>query len=127
MNQVELLRHVADNIEAGRSAGHGLMYRGCYIDGSSTGCIDFTSNDLYQFAPKNVIINGIEVERGVDKSLPRGKDYYVPSLFDPKLYAATFWDGGDAHFKRVEKGIVFKDKEKAIAMAEAMLNFQDGE
>jgi len=125
MNQVELLRHVADNIEAGRPAGYGLMY----VSGNKiTQIIDFNCPQAYMLAPKTVIINGIEVERGVDVTPEIGARYYLPDTIYPDNPAESFyWDGDKEEMALLKRGLVFLDKEKAIAMAEAMLNFQQVE
>jgi len=123
MNQVELLRHVVDNIEAGRPAGYGLLYNGVKCEAKYPSSIAFNRTEPYSLAPKTVIINGIEVERGVDVAPESGR-FYIPLMLQ-EGFAMMVWTGVDSDFKLMKKGIVFTEKEKAIAMAKAMLNFQD--
>jgi len=125
MNQVELLRHVADNIEAGRPAGHGLYCDGYPSQLTQVDDFSFYDAELYSLAPKTVIINGIEVERGID-AIEDGSVCYVVNVSSKNFATKTVWNYScDSTW--LERGLVFLGEEKAIAMAKAMLNFQDGE
>ena len=124
MNQVELLRHVADNIEAGRPAGYGLYFNGVESMIQLAGAIEFNDPELYSLTPSTVIINGIEVERGVDDEPYKNVTYWYPD-FSNMLCDFRYWQGSPFDKKMLENGLVFLKEYKAIAMAKAMLDFQE--
>jgi len=120
MKQHELLHHVADNIEAGRPAGYGLQYAG----GNKISChIDFYNPASYLLKPKTVVINGIEVERGVDR-IEHGSYCYIVNVANRNYVAESVW-GESCDKTWLDRGLVFLEKEKAVAMAKAMLAFDE--
>lgn len=123
MKQHELLRHVADNIEAGREACSGLLFRGDDSIGAGVGDIAFWCASKYSLKPKTVTINGIEVECGVDR-IEYGSYCYIANVANRNYVAKSVWDESCDN-AWLERGLVFLEKEKAVAMAKAMLAFDE--
>jgi len=123
MKQHELLRHVADNIEAGRKYNHGLLFDGSNSVAYSIDGMRFNKPERYSLKPKTVVINGVEVERGVDAEPICGQSCFIPRVNVSDLCLAFRWGEYTDGKWCLSSGMVFFEKEKAIAMAKAMLNF----
>jgi hypothetical protein len=61
MKLEELLRHVADNVEAGKPANHDLLYWGRPSIVDHISCFNWTDHDNYSNTPKTHNCNGHEV------------------------------------------------------------------
>jgi len=124
MKQEELLRHVADNVEAGRSFGHGLLFLGRDSTSTKISSILFDRYRDYQLAPKTVVIGDKEVEKGITY-LP---DYSVP-CYVVDLTADNYVVITRANTERcqraVNRGLVFLSEDKAVDMAMALLDRLD--
>ena len=123
MKQHELLRHVADNIEAGRKHNRGLLFDGRNSVAGSIDGMRFDKPERYSLKPKTVVINGVEVERGVDVEPEKGQEYFEPVINNDELHASYAWNADEYDKQCLSKGLIFLEKEKAIAMAKAMLAF----
>ena len=124
MEKHELLRHIADNIESGRDINHGLLR--CGYDSRATDIGGMVSNHKkYTLKPSTVVINGIEVERGVDVEPAKNRDYFIPAIESDHFHKHYFWRGDEFDRKYLTRGIVFLEKKKAIEMATAMLAFNE--
>ena len=67
------------------------------------------------------IVNGIEVPMHETVALEIGQKYYVPDIYS---YSSARWGGDDAaDLLLLRKGLVYLNKEYAIACARAMLAF----
>jgi len=121
MKQHELLRHIADNIEAGRSDLFGLVYSN---GNEIREPIDFYCPYKYKVKPETVVINEIEVERGVTVEPVKGKTYFTPVVTNDTLCGSVSWRGDEYDKGCFCRGLVFLEKEKAVAMTKAMLSFK---
>lgn len=83
-------------------------------------CGQPSSFDLFM-KPKTHIVNGFEVPEPA-KTPPKGfENYFVPSIQDDCFYFVYIWTGDPTDKKCLERGLVFLNKEDAIANAKAML------
>jgi hypothetical protein len=130
MKLEELLRHVADNVENGRELSNGLLYNGSpSISKIGITSLDLGKPELYTLAPRMVRINGIEVKAGMSEA-PYGGDYYISGFNHGRPeYMQYTWNGNNSDKLRLESGLVFplneQGKQDAIAMAKAMLSFEE--
>jgi hypothetical protein len=125
----QLLRHVADNIEAGRPDLEGLQYQ-C-DDGSfeNTGLIKFgdvadriKSGDLrYRIKPATRVINGFEVPEPVREALKYSRKYFYPSFESIAFFETRNWNDCSSDRTFLYRGLVFLNAYDAIATAKAML------
>ena len=53
--------------------------------------------------------------------LKDGTEYYIPRITAVDLYDCNYWDAGAWDRMYMERGIIFKTKEEAIACAKKML------
>lgn len=83
-------------------------------------CGQPSSLDLFM-KQKTHIVNGFEVPEPA-KTPPKGfENYFVPSIQDDCFYFVYIWTGDPTDKKCLERGLVFLNKEDAIANAKAML------
>lgn len=83
----------------------------------------FDKPERYSLKPKTVAINGIEVERGVYFDLAEDQGYFIPVIDKEYFFSEYHWCNDDLDKQWLERGLVFLEKEKAVAMAKAMLAF----
>ena len=123
----ELLRHVANNAEAGRPAGHGLLYKGEVSRTKKPENISLSYHQFYELAPKTVVINGIEVTAGVEDVSELGAECILADPTRDEFYLKYAAAPHTCIIRWAAKGIVFPNSEEgkknAIAVAKAMLNF----
>lgn len=105
MVQVELLRHVADNLEAGRTAGHGLIYNGKKLVTVSVKGISFSHPDWYLLAPRTRIINGVEVPAPMDKEPKSCQVYWFEDIASADMASDFRWNGDDIDKRLFHVGI----------------------
>lgn len=119
MNQVELLRHVADNLEAGRPAWHGLLCNGKASAVESVEGIAFGLSCVYSLAPRTRVINGVEVPVPVDKAPAAGSRYWIeaPQFDDCAVSLGWTDDSQDNRFFAL--GLCYDSKEAAAANCKA--------
>lgn len=85
-------------------------------DGQSSGSRQF---DLFM-EPKTHVVNGFEVPKPLIAHPAKAKFYYFPNPSVGNWYSGTEWEGDAVDFTRLERNIVFLNKEDAIANAKAM-------
>lgn len=127
MKLEELLRHVADNVENGRNAGHGLiMYNEPSVADHPTQ-ITWVRSEAYSLAPRMVRINGMEVKAGMSKAPKDGEEIYVCDINNIIKADDTtmFSTGNERHLRWLEQGLIHRNYEDFKAMTEAMLSFED--
>ena len=113
MNEVELLRYVADNLEAGREAGAGLLYNGSTSKSISVKDIRLDTHKLYAVAPRTHKVNNFTVPYHMHVEPEDDTIYYVPSLDADDLSYSKVWEG-DPFDKRVfYRGLCFNTREAA--------------
>lgn len=79
------------------------------------------SADIIGMWPKTRIINGFEVPVPETKEPEFGTKYYLASTLNECFCAKYTWDGEGFEVRSLGRGLVFLNKEDAIANAKAML------
>jgi hypothetical protein len=73
----------------------------------------------YSIAPPTITVNGFEVP--VPETVaPEGK-YFVPNVYDNDFVNDMFWNGAACEDTFLRRGLVYLNKDHAIARAKAML------
>ena len=84
-------------------------------------CIDL----VYRIAPRTIMVNGVEVPAPETAYPEDGVDFYVPDLAEADLFSEGNWDEAEWDLNALNRGLVYLDKESAIARAKAMLITQE--
>ena len=79
----------------------------------------------YRVAPRTIMVNGVEVPAGEKEAPSKGATYYVPDQAEESLAYDFSWSDDDMDARFLERGLVYLDKESAIARAKAMLITQE--
>lgn len=91
-------------------------------DGNYYGSHPFSScDDIIGMYPGTRVINGFEVPAPETEPLELGSKYYIVSLTQTHFYSWMHWDGVTMEHHWLSRGLVFLNKEDAIATAKAML------
>ena len=116
MNQVELLRHVADNLEAGRDELDGITHHENYI------LRDITNfPEMFRIKVKTHKVNNFTVPAPLTEPPANGTYYYIPSLFSTDCTNSTNWDDGTVDWRSFYRGLIHLTKAAAQQNALAML------
>lgn len=79
----------------------------------------------YRLAPRTILVNGVEVP-APEKDMPKhGVEYFLPSEVDDMMFRSRWNNNETLTRKHIQMGIVYLDKESAIARAKAMLITQE--
>ena len=113
MNQIELLRHVADNLEAGRAAGIGLLFNECSLVSTSISNIWWGKSNLYTLAPRTHEVNGFTVPAPIDVEPDYGIIYYVLRLDADDLSYPKSWEGDTFDKRSFNRGLCFSTRKAA--------------
>lgn len=97
--------------------GEGLIR---YVDTTS-----YMSGCSFRIAPRTILVNGVEVPAPEEDAPADGTEYFMPSLTGDDQYESMWWDGGAVDRQWLERGLVYLDKDSAIARAKAMLITQE--
>jgi hypothetical protein len=111
----ELLRHVADNVEAGRNTGHGLLYSGVSHSVDHPDAIAWRCSQYYALAPKTHTVNGFEVPAPETDPPRHTQDYYYVDPAEKEYHGSTCWINDRFDKARLARGLVFLDPEAARA------------
>lgn len=85
----------------------------------------YGAKSSYRLAPRTILVNGVEVP-APEKDAPKaGCDYHIPMPSKDSRYTSAFWDGCEFDVNLLAEGLVYLDKESAIARAKAMLITQE--
>lgn len=76
--------------------------------------------DLFM-KPKTRVINGFDVPVPESEPLEEGDEYYMPSIQGEYFYRDDIWLGYRFNKRHLKRGLVFLNREDAIANAKAML------
>jgi hypothetical protein len=120
MKLEELLRHVADNVEAGKPVNHGLLYWGLTSIVDHISCFNWTDHANYSNKPKTHTVNGWEVPTPATQPLDRGQEYLYVDMSHPKWVNRDNWTGHEIDHRRLERRVLFLTQEAAMANAKAM-------
>tara|TARA_R110000772_G_scaffold43692_2_gene100666 strand:- start:1969 stop:2364 length:396 start_codon:yes stop_codon:yes gene_type:complete len=120
MNQVELLRHVADNLEAGRAAGIGLLFNKCSLVSTSISNIWWRKPSFYTLAPRTHKVNSFDVPVPESKELKSREQYYTACPTATCYFDIHAWVGDAVDLKNLKRGLIHLTPEAAIANGKAM-------
>ena len=121
MNQIELLRHVADNLESGKEAGAGLLYNGSASVSINPKDIRLDTHKLYTLAPRTHEVNGFTVPAPLTEPPANGTYYYIASTEQDYLFLSSSWDGLPLDYKYLRRGLIHLTEEAAQQNALAMI------
>ena len=122
MNQIELLRHVADNIEAAMVPFKGLLYQGEAIKtNQALSLFVWDYPEHYTLAPRTHTVNGFVVPAPMDVKPSRGERYNIVDFTEADLLYSYSWAGDPADNRMFKRGLCFTTKEAAQQNALAML------
>lgn len=117
----DLLRHVADNVDAGRPAGHGLLYKGNPCRECNPDHICYRSSEKYSLAPLTHEVNGHIVPAPLTEPPEMGTPYFVPALLVDDYCRSSRWDCHGQDLKYLDRGLIHLTKEAAQQNTLAML------
>lgn len=79
----------------------------------------------YRLAPRTILVNGVAVPAPEKDAPADDAEYFVPQFLDIDAYEAFYWAQDELDERLLERGLVYLDKESAIARAKAMLITQE--
>lgn len=97
--------------------GEGLIR---YVDTQS-----YMSGCSFRIAPRKILVNGVEVPAPQVEAPEKYDCYYVPDTAEEDLYYELTWSGDEMDHRYLERGLLYRDEESAIARAKAMLITQE--
>ena len=97
--------------------GEGLIR---YVDTQS-----YMSGCSFRIAQRTILVNGVEVPAPEKVAPEVSATYYVPDQSEESLAYGFSWSDDDMDARFLERGLVYLDKESAIARAKAMLITQE--
>lgn len=74
----------------------------------------------FRLEPRTITVNGVEVP-APEKVAPENGYYYLPLPSKENRYTTEYWDGSEFDVRVLVEGLVYLNKEDAIARAKAML------
>lgn len=86
---------------------------------------DFAGACEYRIAPRTIMVNGMEVPAPENEAPSKGAIYYIPDISDESLVYDFSWGGCEMDTRLLGRGLIYLDKESAIARAKAMLITQE--
>jgi len=81
----------------------------------------FRPVNTYRKKKRKITINGVEINAPEVEKPHDGATYYVPSLSVIDKYETLHWKNDSYDYRVFNRGLVFLNKEDAIAMTEASL------
>lgn len=82
----------------------------------------------FRLAPRTIFVNCVEVPAPESVAPSNGSDYYLPKIgYSDCLHEDLAWTGHGFDFESLKRGIVYLNKEDAIARAKAMLITKEAE
>lgn len=85
--------------------------------------VNFDHDELYEFrlAPRTIFVNGVEVPAPERVAPENRESYYTADVWGDDLYADFIWRNDKDDQRALQRGLVYLNKEDAIARAKAML------
>lgn len=75
----------------------------------------------FRLAPRTIIVNGVEAPAPEKEAPEDDLVYYTPAFEQEELYDGLCWNGAKVDINLLTNGLVYLNKEDAIARAKAML------
>lgn len=79
------------------------------------------THNKFRLAPHTICVNGVEVPAPEKVAPEKGSTYYIPDVGVDTFYYKHKWLNDRFDLKNLERGLVYLNKEDAIARAKAML------
>jgi hypothetical protein len=121
MNQIELLRHVANNLESGRAAGFGLQCEGDYSRAIVMTDMNLCDPESYTLAPRTHEVNNFTVPAPMSVDPIVGVVYYTAAPPSRDLTGSVLWSGSEYCLLMLTRRVLFATKAAAQQNALAML------
>lgn len=101
-----------------------VQYHGqCYLAQAFES--DFGGACEYRLAPRTILVNGVEVPAPESVAPASMTQVFAPSTFSIGLYSSWCWHNDRVDDVYLERGLIYLNKEDAIARAKAMLITQE--
>lgn len=81
----------------------------------------YVCDHQFRLAPRTILVNGVEVPAPEKDAPAMHSRYYVPSVIQDDYYAILEWKEHKQDLRALEDGVIYLNKEDAIARAKAML------
>lgn len=81
----------------------------------------------YTIAPKTITVNGFEVHAPETVEPKNHKKFFYPALEEVDFVSGYDWDGDEIDLSLFSRGLVYLNKDHAIARAKAMLGIDPAE
>lgn len=79
----------------------------------------------FRLAPRTILVNGVEVPAPESDMPKHGVEYFLPSAVDDMMFRSRWNNNETLTREHLQMGIVYLDKESAIARSKAMLITQE--
>ena len=86
---------------------------------------DFGGACEYRLAPRTIFVNGVEVPAPEKVAPDNGVNFYTPEPCGEFFFGRLVWCGGRLGDRLLAAGLVYLNREDAIARAKAMLLTSD--
>lgn len=83
------------------------------------------SPSTFRLAPRTIRVNGVEVPAPEKVAPEKGSTYYIPDIGVDTFYYEHKWFNDRFDLKNLERGLIYRNTEDAIARAKAMLLTQE--
>ena len=80
---------------------------------------------IFSLAPRTITVNGVEVPAPESVAPEEGSKYFNPNAFMDEMFSFEEWIGSASNFRELERGLVYLNKDDAIARAKAMLKYEE--
>lgn len=97
---------------------------GCFqwcADGKYYADTEASDHDIIGMYPETRIINGFEVPAPETEALEEGRTYFLAMPHGENLHIRTMWEHRNIERLWIARGLIFLNREDAIANAKAML------
>lgn len=118
LTTAQVLRHVADNLDAGRPEGHGLqLASGGDFENPIWGA---AKGEQYRLKPRTRMLNGFEVPAPMDVMPEVGEKYWIVVMHRDKGVVDVNFTKHETDYILFDRGFMFATKEDAIANFKAI-------
>lgn len=121
LTTAQVLRHVADNMDAGRPEGCGLQFEAAGTFKDAVSPVRGTNIGIrYRLKPRTRMLNGFEVPAPMDVMPDVGSRYWVIDACDINGSDDIIFSNDAADQRAFNRGFMFATREDAIANFKAI-------
>lgn len=120
----KVLRWIADGEQVQIYGNHGLWVDR-YPEQVLCAICDGTHPDRFRIKPRTILVNGVEVPAPETEAPKISSSYFLADPSYSHFTACYQWGAEKSDFMALERGLVYLNKEDAIARAKAMLITQE--